>query len=61
MLIADAFNLFNRRIALDYDNFLETARGTANPNFGHPANGGGVSIPSFQAPFALRLGARFDW
>lgn len=61
MLLADVFNLFNRQIALDYDNWYETTPGTLNPNFGHPANGGGSSAASFQPPLALRLGARFDW
>jgi hypothetical protein len=61
MLLADVFNLFNRTIALDYDNFIETARGTANPNFSYPANGGSSSTNSFQAPISIRFGARFDW
>ena len=61
MLIGDVFNLFNRRIALDYDNWFETTPGTLNPNFGQPANGGGSSAASFQAPLSVRFGARFDW
>lgn len=61
ILLADAFNLLNRRVALDYDNFLETSRGTANPNFGYPTNGGSSSTNSFMAPFSLRFGARFAW
>ena len=44
MLIGDVFNLFNRRIALDYDNWFETTPGTLNPNFGYAANGGGSSL-----------------
>ena len=60
-VIADVFNLFNRRTALDYDNFYETAFGTLNPNFGHPTNGGGSSQSSYQAPLGLRLGIRYDW
>ena len=60
-VIADVFNLFNRRTALDYDNFYETAFGTLNPNFGQPTNGGSSSQPSYQAPLGLRLGVRFDW
>ena len=61
MLLADVFNLFNRQIALDYDNWYETTVGTLNPNFGYPTNGGGSSAASFQAPLSLRFGARFDW
>jgi hypothetical protein len=60
MLLADVFNLFNRSIPLDYDNWFETTPGTLNPNFGQPANGGGSSAASFQAPLSVRFGARFD-
>jgi hypothetical protein len=61
LLLADAFNLFNRRAALYYDNWYETTVGSLNPNFGQPVAVGGGSTPSFQAPFAVRFGARFDW
>jgi hypothetical protein len=61
LLLADAFNLFNRQEPTWYDYWYETTVGTLNPNFGQPVNGGGSSTTSFQAPFALRLGARFDW
>jgi hypothetical protein len=61
MLIADVFNLANRQIALDYDNWYELSVGTLNPNFGYPTNGGGVSMPSFQTPLSARIGVRFDW
>jgi hypothetical protein len=61
LLLADAFNLFNRRSATWYDYWYETTVGTLNPNFGQPVNGGGSSTTSFQAPFSLRFGARFDW
>jgi hypothetical protein len=59
--VGDIFNLFNRRAALNYDNWYETAFGTLNPNYGYPTNGGGSSQPSYQAPFGVRLGVRFDW
>jgi hypothetical protein len=61
LLIADVFNVFNRRVALDYDNWYERTLGAINPNFGYPINGGAGSTPSFQAPLSVRLGARFDW
>jgi hypothetical protein len=61
LLLADMFNLFNRRAALYYDNFYENTVGTLNPNFGQPVSVGGGSTPSYQAPFAIRFGARFDW
>lgn len=60
-LSADVFNLLNRQTATDYDNWFETTVGTLNPNFGLATNGGGSSTSSYQAPLALRLGARFDW
>jgi hypothetical protein len=60
-VLGDIFNLFNRRAALNYDNWSEITFGTANPNFGQQTLGGGSSTSSFQSPFSLRLGARFDW
>lgn len=57
-LLADAFNLFNTRSTLDYDNYTEIAFDAPNVDYGQPVNGGGVT-PQFQAPFRLRVGARF--
>jgi hypothetical protein len=59
-LLADAFNLFNQKRTVDYDAWTELAPGVENPDFGKPISqltGG----PQFQQPFALRLGARFEW
>jgi hypothetical protein len=61
MLIADAFNLFNRQEATDFDNWRDSGFGTLNPNFGQPTNGGGSRFASFQAPRSIRFGARFEW
>jgi hypothetical protein len=61
LFLADAFNLFNRQAPLYYDNWYETTVGTLNPNFGQPIFVGGGTTPSFQSPFNLRFGARFDW
>jgi hypothetical protein len=61
LLLADVFNLFNRQATLNYDNFYETTVGTLNPNYGQPVNGGSVTTPAYQAPTAVRVGARFDW
>jgi hypothetical protein len=61
LVLADVFNLFNRQIALDYDNWFERTPGTLNPNFGQPVNGGNGSTSSLQAPLSVRFGARFDW
>jgi Carboxypeptidase regulatory-like domain/TonB-dependent Receptor Plug Domain len=61
VFLADVFNLFNRQEPTDYDNYVETSVGAPNPNFGFPTAGGAISQPSFQAPLALRLGARFEW
>ncbi len=60
-VLADIFNVFNRRAALNYDNWFETTVGTLNPNFGYATNGGGSNTSSYQAPLSLRFGARFDW
>jgi hypothetical protein len=61
LLLADVFNLFNRRVALDYDFFTERSAGIVNPNYGQDLNGGNSSNPSYQAPLSVRFGARFDW
>ena len=62
-LIADIFNLFNERRTLDYDTWTALNFGVANPDFGTPTSQNGLeaqnaSGPQFQAPFAIRLGAR---
>ena len=59
-LLADAFNLFNTKRAIDYDSWTEIVYGVANPDFGKPISQN-TSGPQFQAPFALRVGARFEW
>jgi hypothetical protein len=61
LLLADVFNLFNRRVALDYDYYTERTAGVANVNYGQSLNGGNASSPSYQAPLSVRFGARFDW
>jgi outer membrane receptor protein involved in Fe transport len=59
-LLADAFNLFNLKRVLDYDSWTETVYGVANPDFGKPVSQL-TAGPAFQAPFALRIGARFEF
>jgi hypothetical protein len=61
LLIADAFNVFNRQSATWYDYSSDSVFGASNPNYGYASNGGGSRAASYQAPFALRLGARFEW
>jgi hypothetical protein len=61
VLMADAFNLTNRQVALNYDNYRDRGFQVANPNLGLPVNGGNSSTPGFQAPRAIRVGARFEW
>ena len=61
VLMADAFNLTNRQVALNYDNFRDRGFQTPNPNLGLPVNGGGSSASGFQAPRYVRVGARFEW
>ena len=59
-LLADAFNLFNIKRTIDYDSFYDTSFDVRNPDFGQPVSSL-VAGPAFQAPFALRLGARFEF
>ena len=59
-LLADAFNVFNTRRVNDYNAALEQSFGVLNPDFGTPTSQN-VSGQQFQAPFSLRLGARFAW
>jgi hypothetical protein len=61
VLLADAFNLFNRREPLNYDNYTQINPTTPNPNFGQPSFAGGSRFTSFQQPRQIRVGARFEW
>jgi carboxypeptidase family protein/TonB-dependent receptor-like protein len=61
LLIADAFNVFNRQSPTWYDYCSDQGFGTTNPNYGYSLNGCNAASASYQAPFALRLGARFEW
>lgn len=61
LLLLDAFNLFNRTSATNYDNCSDSGFGSTNPNFGQPTNGCVSRFASFQAPRGIRLGARFEW
>ncbi len=59
-LLADAFNLFNIRRALDYNAATELDFDVPNPDFG-TVTSQNVAGQMFQTPFALRVGARFGW
>ena len=59
-LLADAFNLFNIRRAVDYNAATEISFGVPNPDFG-TVTSQNISGQMYQNPFALRLGARFGW
>lgn len=59
-LLADAFNVFNIRRVMDYNAGTESIAGTLNPDFGTPTSLN-VAGQRYQAPFTLRLGARFAW
>jgi hypothetical protein len=59
-LLADVFNLFNLRRTLDYDAWTEATFGDPNPDFGKPVSRL-IAGPQFQSPFALRIGARFEF
>ena len=58
---ADMFNLFNRREPDNYDYCSDSGFNAPNANFGYPISGCTLSFPSFQAPFAIRLGVRFEF
>jgi outer membrane receptor protein involved in Fe transport len=59
-LLADAFNLFNLQRVVDYDAWTDLAFESPNPDFGKPISQL-TAGPAFQAPFMLRIGARFEW
>ena len=61
-LMADFFNVFNNRQVLSYDQNTELSAGTPNPDFGKPVNTllGGTP-PQYNAPFSMRIGARFEF
>ena len=59
-LLADAFNLFNLKRNTDYDSFVDQSFDVLNPDYGQPVSSL-VAGPAFQAPFALRLGFRFEF
>jgi hypothetical protein len=60
-LLADAFNIFNLRRTLDYNAAVEyPGFGVDNPDFGTPTSAI-IAGQQFQQPFALRLGARFEF
>jgi hypothetical protein len=52
-LLADAFNLFNRRDAQQYDYYTEIAPNRPNPDFGR--------VIDYRAPLQFRIGARFGF
>ncbi len=60
LFFVDAFNLFQRQAALEYDNFTERGFQDPNPDFGYEKRGGG-RFTGFQTPRQVRLGARFEW
>ena len=53
LLLSDVLNVFNRRSALDYDNYTEAAFGVTNPDFGR--------VIEYQDPVAARVGLRLDF
>jgi hypothetical protein len=60
-LLADGFNLLNRQEPQNYDYCSELSFTVPNPDFGAPSNGCAERVPSFAAPRAIRIGARFEW
>jgi hypothetical protein len=59
-LLADAFNVFNIRRALDYNAATEISFDQPNVDFG-TVTSQNIAGQMFQTPFALRVGARFGW
>lgn len=59
-LLADAFNLFNIRRAIDFNAATELDFDVPNPDFG-TVTSQNIAGQMYQNPFALRLGARFGW
>ncbi|HSK11474.1 MAG TPA: TonB-dependent receptor [Vicinamibacterales bacterium] len=53
MLLADVFNVFNRREPLAYDNYTEVSFAVTNPDFGR--------VMAYQSPRRVRVGARFEF
>jgi hypothetical protein len=60
-LVADAFNIFNRRTLLDYNAFSELQFGVPNPDFGAAGVSGVISGQQFLTPRQIRIGARFEF
>ena len=61
-LLADAFNLFNTQTVLMYDQWTEISFQVPNPDFGKPITQVLPGHPTqFQAPFQMRVGARFSF
>lgn len=58
VLLADVFNLFNRRAVTWYDQDTETGFNAPNSDYGWPVLS---SLSRFQRPFYLRVGARFEF
>jgi hypothetical protein len=62
VLLADTFNLLNRREATGYDNWTQRSFSSGeNLNYGQPVSGGNSAFPSYQSPRQIRLGARLEW
>ena len=62
VLLADVFNILNEKTVLDYDSFVETTFGSANPNFGQPTTSVLAGNPGqYQTPRQFRIGARIEF
>jgi hypothetical protein len=64
VLLMDVFNLLNTQTVLDYDTYVETTFGAANPNFGLPVSSSLAlpgNPPQYQTPRQFRFGARFEF
>jgi TonB-dependent receptor-like protein len=60
--MADLFNIFNERLITGYDQNTQLNASTPNLDFGKPVNSVlSGTPPQYQAPFSLRVGAKFEF
>src|SRR6266850_227717 len=61
VLVADVFNIFNRRTVTDVDNWVESTFGSPNPDYGTAGASSVVAGQQFLPPRQLRVGARLEF
>jgi len=61
VLVADVFNVFNRKTVTDVDNWAESTFGSPNPDYGTAGASSVVAGQQFLPPRQLRVGARLEF